>query len=272
MTTKIRWTQTRLADGTVIPGQSWNPVTGCSRVSSGCKHCYAEQLSLRFGWTKKAWTARNAEINVQLHPERLHKPYTWKRPTRVFVNSMSDLFHPLVPDEFIAQIFAVMCDLPQHTFQVLTKRPERALLWPGPWAPNIWMGTSVEDRRAVHRIQALRGCGAEVKFLSIEPLLGPLGPIDLTDIDWVIVGGESGRSYRPMNHNWAREIRDACVEAGVAFFFKQDSGPRTEMRPWLDNMIWEQYPGDLAPPRPVESPAGPETPGVHGHKSSRRTA
>jgi protein gp37 len=272
MTTKIRWTQIRLADGTVRAGQTWNPVTGCSRVSAGCKHCYAEQLSLRFGWSKKPWTARNASVNVQLHPERLRKPYTWKTPSRVFVNSMSDLFHPLVPDDFITQIFAVMSDLPQHTFQILTKRPERAALWAGPWPANIWMGTSVEDHRAAHRIHTLRRCGAAVRFLSIEPLLGPLGPIDLTDIDWVIVGGESGRNYRPMNHDWARAVRDACVEANVAFFFKQDSGPRTEMRPWLDGMIWEQYPGDLAPPRPAEMPTNASAVRTLDHESDRKTA
>jgi protein gp37 len=239
--TKIRWTN-----------ETWNPTTGCSRVSAGCKHCYAEQLSLRFKWSEKPWTARNAHLNVRLHPDRLRKPYSWREPRRVFVNSMSDLFHPLIPDEFIADVFKVMCALPQHTFQILTKRPERAAGWSGPWPANIWMGTSVEDERVVRRIDELRECGACTRFLSAEPLLGPLGKVDLTGIDWVIVGGESGPGYRRMDHEWARGIRDACVEAGVAFFFKQDSGPRTEMRPWLDGMIWEQYPGDVRPPRPAD--------------------
>lgn len=241
MGTKIRWTN-----------ETWNPTTGCSRVSAGCKHCYAEALSLRFGWSPKPWTARNASVNVRLHPERLRKPYSWRTPRRVFVNSMSDLFHPLIPDEYISDVFTVMCDLPRHTFQVLTKRPERAATWPGPWPDHIWIGTSVEDARAAHRIDTLRECEAAVRFISAEPLLGPLDEIDLTRIDWVIVGGESGPHFRPMQPEWARTIRDACREAGVAFFFKQDSGPRTEMRPWLDGEIWEQYPDRLTPPRPVQ--------------------
>jgi protein gp37 len=239
--TKIRWTN-----------ETWNPTTGCSRVSAGCKHCYAETLSLRFGWSQKPWTARNAHDNVKLHPERLQKPYTWRKPRRVFVNSMSDLFHPLIPDDYIAQVFKVMSDLPQHTFQILTKRPERAATWLGPWTPNIWMGTSVEHSKVMNRIDALRKCQATVRFLSAEPLLGPLTNLDLTGIQWVIVGGESGPGHRPMNHDWAREIRDACTAAGVAFFFKQDSGPRTEMRPWLDGQGWEQFPGDLMPPRDID--------------------
>jgi len=238
--TKIRWTN-----------ETWNPTTGCSRVSAGCKHCYAEQLSLRFKRSAKPWTARNAVENVKLHPDRLRKPYMWRTAKRVFVNSMSDLFHELIPDEYIAQVFAVMTDLPQHTFQVLTKRPERAAQWAGPWTPNIWMGTSVENRKMIGRLDALRQCHAQIRFLSAEPLLGALAPIDLTRIHWVIVGGESGPGHRSMDPQWAREIRDACLEQNVAFFFKQDSGPRTEMRPWLDGMMWEQYPGELTPPYPA---------------------
>lgn len=190
-----------------------------------------------------------------LHPERLRKPYSWRNPKRVFVNSMSDLFHELIPDEYIREVFAVMADLPQHTFQILTKRPERAANWHGPWAPNIWMGTSVENRRVLARIDHLRQCQAAVRFLSAEPLLGPLDSLDLDGINWVIVGGESGPGHRPMNHDWARDIRDKCVAAHVAFFFKQDSGPRTEMRPWLDGMVWEQYPGQLTTPYPRPEPA-----------------
>ena len=168
---------------------------------------------------------------------------------------MSDLFHELIPDEYISQVFAVMADLPRHTFQILTKRPERAAAWHGPWAPNIWMGTSVEDRRVLSRIDHLRQCDAAVRFVSAEPLLGPLGRLNLDGIDWVIVGGESGPRHRPMNHDWARQIRDKCVEVGVAFFFKQDSGPHIEMRPWLDGMVWEQYPGQLTPPYPRDEPS-----------------
>lgn len=248
MGTGISWTN-----------ETWNPTTGCSRVSEGCRHCYAESLSLRFGWSQSPWTARNAKENVRLHPERLRKPYGWKAPSRVFVNSMSDLFHPLIPDVFIADVFAVMADLPQHTFQILTKRPERAASWPGPWTPNIWMGATVEERRVIHRIDTLRHCAAHTRFLSCEPLLSSLGALDLSGIHWVIVGGESGWHMRSstnprwIQQAWAREIRDACVAQQVAYFYKQDSGHKTELRPWLietDGTRWEwhQFPGELIPP------------------------
>lgn len=187
-----------------------------------------------------------------LHPERLRKPYSWRNPKRVFVNSMSDLFHELIPDDFISEVFRVMEDLPQHTFQVLTKRPERAAIWPGPWPSNVWMGTSVENRRVISRIDRLRECPAAIRFISAEPLLGHLGRLDLVGIHWVIVGGESGPGHRMMDPEWARSIRDQCTDARVAFFFKQDSGPRNEMRPWLDEFIWEQYPGELTMPRHVD--------------------
>jgi protein gp37 len=183
MPTKISWCD-----------ETWNAVTGCSRVSDGCKHCYAEALSLRFGWSKKPWAAANAAENVVLHPERLRKPYSFRQPSRVFVNSMSDLFHPLVPDDFIRQVWDVMLDLPQHTFQILTKRPERMALWPGPWPAHIWAGTSVEDHRVASRIFDLGTCDAAVKFLSCEPLIGPLSvsPLPLASMfrgmDWVIAG------------------------------------------------------------------------------------
>lgn len=252
MGTAISWTD-----------ETWNPSTGCSKVSEGCRYCYAESLSRRFGWSEFPWTAPYATQNVKVHPDRLRKPYTWKKPSRVFVNSMSDLFHELIPDAFIAQVFAVMNDLPQHTFQVLTKRPERAAEWAGPWTPNIWMGTSVEDARVTHRIDFLRRCKAETRFLSCEPLIGPIGPVDLSGIHWVICGGESGwhmskpeNKHRWMQQEWARELRDLCVEQNVAYFYKQDSGPRTELRPWLveeDGLRWEwhQYPGALTPPSPI---------------------
>lgn len=245
MSTIIAWTD-----------ETWNPVTGCSRVSDGCRHCYAESLSTRFGWTTKPWTHANAAENVRERPERLRKPHTWKDPKRVFVNSMSDMYHPRVSDTFLRQIFTVMAETPQHTYQCLTKRPERAAVWPGPWTANIWQGTSVEDRKALARLDALRHCGAAIKFLSVEPLLEPLGTINLTGIDWVIVGGESGRGYRPMPHAWAREIRDQCVAAGVAFFFKQSAAFRTEMGTALEEedgsrWIWKQWPGHLTPPTRV---------------------
>lgn len=239
--------------GTIISwtDETWNPTTGCNKVSEGCRNCYAEKLSLRFGWSKKPWTLPNAEENVKIHPNRLKKPYTWKKPSRVFVNSMSDLFHPLVPDEYIAQVFEVMNDLPQHTFQILTKRPERAAEWPGPWTDNIWQGTSVEDYRVAHRIDSLRECAAKTRFLSCEPLIGPLGDVSFDGIHWVIVGGESGPHMKSgpdnprwMRQEWARQIRDHCVRDGVAYFYKQDSGVRTEMRPWLveeDGSCWEWH-------------------------------
>lgn len=246
---------------------TWNPTTGCSKVSEGCRFCYAENMSLRFGWSKKPWSAANAAENVIEHPERLRKPYSLKVPSRIFVNSMSDLFHEQVSDEFIARVFEVMADLPQHTFQVLTKRPERAATWPGPWPVNIWQGTSVEDARVLHRVDSLRRCGAQTRFLSCEPLIGPLAGLNLDGIHWVIVGGESGRHLKDgpanprwMDHAWARDIRDRCVEAGTAFFFKQSSGLRTEMGTALievdgSRWKWQQYPGQLSAPERVSAAA-----------------
>lgn len=239
--------------------RSWNPTFGCSRVSGGCSNCYAETIALKFGHSRLPWTAANAKANVVLKPHKLREPYALKKPSRVFVNSMSDLFHPEIPNDYIARVFAVMNDLPQHTFQVLTKRPERAATWPGPWTANIWMGTSIEDARALHRISDLLRCPAAVRFISAEPLLGPLGNVDLTGIHWVIAGGESGQHMRAhperwMDHAWAREIRDQCQAAGVAYFFKQSSGIRTEMGTALEEAdgsrtAIRQYPGEMTPPR-----------------------
>lgn len=269
MATAISWTN-----------ETWNPTTGCSRASDGCRFCYAEKMSLKFGWSKMPWTAANAPENVTLHPERLRKPYTFKKPSRVFVNSMSDLFHPLIPDDYIAEVFKVMNDLPQHTFQVLTKRPERAATWDGPWGRNIWMGTSVEDHRVTHRIAALKQCQALTKFISAEPLIGPLSDVDLTGIDWLIVGGESGQHMseaeralkqgidphtvnpRWMKQEWARDARDICLRDGVAYFYKQDSGLRTELRTYLvhedgSHWQWHQYPNQFTEPLCIK-PASPE--------------
>ena len=247
MTTAISWTD-----------RTWNPVTGCSRVSEGCRYCYAERLSIKNGWSSKPWTAANAAENVRLRPERLREPLKWKSPSLVFVNSMSDLFHELVPDDYIHRVMDVIEATPHHTYQILTKRSARLRQWDR-WPQNVWMGVSVEDERALHRVDDLRACGAAVRFLSCEPLLGPLTGLDLAGIDWVIVGGESGPHMEPgsprwMRQEWAREIRDACVRHGVAYFYKQDSGKRTELRPWLveaDGSRWEwhQMPGDLRPPR-----------------------
>lgn len=233
---------------------TWNPVHGCTRVSDGCRHCYAEQLSLRYGWTKQPWTKAHEGENVVLKPHKLSEPLKLKAPSKIFVNSMSDLFHPLVPDEYIARVFEVMNACPQHTFQILTKRPERAAAWPGPWAPHIWMGTSVEDARVAHRIETLRTCGAQVRFLSCEPLIGPLGQVDLTGIHWVIVGGESGKDFRPMPHAWAREIWEQTET--IAFFFKQSAAPRTEMGTSMRHQdgsfwTWNQFPGEMHAPVPA---------------------
>ena len=206
---------------------TWNPVTGCSKVSPGCDNCYAETISLRFGRSKKPWTPENAAENVVLHPDRIEKPLTWRKPRMVFVNSMSDLFHELIPLDFLSAVWDVMVRTPQHTYQILTKRPQRIARALGPEGigfyavegvvpfpqPNIWLGTSIESWRFNHRADQLRRVPAAVRFISAEPLLDTLygkRPLDLTGIDWVIVGGESGHGARPMSGEWVREIRDAC--------------------------------------------------------------
>lgn len=230
---------------------TWNPVHGCSKISEGCRHCYAEAISLRMRQTTKDWTHANAAENITLKPHKLNEPYALKSPSMVFVNSMSDLFHELIPDDYRRQIFDVMADLPQHAFQVLTKRPALAIDW-AIWPPNVWMGVSVEDRRSVERIDLLRLIPAALRFISFEPLLEGLGELDLTGIAWAIVGGESGPSHRKMEMAWARSIRDQCVDQQVAFFFKQDSGWRTELRPYIvepdgSHTVRQQYPATDLP-------------------------
>ena len=208
---------------------TWNPVTGCTKISAGCKNCYAERLALRL----KAMGNRRYKhgFRLTLHEDVLDLPRTWKSPRRIFVNSMSDLFHPDVPLWFIRRVFKTMEECPQHTFQVLTKRSERVrelsakLIWP----KNVWMGVSVEDSRVFHRIDDLRKVPAAVRFLSCEPLIGSLVGIDLTDIHWVIVGGESGPHSRPMQIEWVREIFRACRKYDVPFFFKQWGGVRKDL-------------------------------------------
>jgi len=232
---------------------TWNPVHGCSRVSEGCRNCYAERLSLERGWTKQPWTGANAEQNVMLKPAKLSEPLKLREPSRIFVNSMSDLFHPVVPDNYIRQVFDVMNQCPQHVFQILTKRPERAAQWTYGWAAHIWMGTSVEDNRVKGRIDALRECPANVRFVSAEPLIGPLTDVNLAGIDWLIVGGESGPNFRPMPHAWARALRDACLAQGTAFFFKQSAAWRTELGTALRHedgtfWAWQQFPNEMKPP------------------------
>lgn len=304
--TKIEWTDV-----------SWNPVHGCSRVSTGCKNCYAETLSLRYGQTTKPWTARNAEQNVMLKPHKLREPLSkagpWKSPCRVFVNSMSDLFHEAIPDEYIAQVFDVMAHATQHTFQVLTKRPERMrdlltqwsaaddiLSWPDRLMPlpNVWLGVSIENGKWVGRADVLRQTPAAVRFISAEPLLGALvphksppfdaksiphvcrackqkrlvnwwhrpremdapdappsdllwrycdecrPPLDLTGIDWLIAGGESGSGHRPFDPQWARDLRDACAATGTAFFVKQLGGarPGTKLEDLPEDLRIREFP------------------------------
>ncbi|HMS09320.1 MAG TPA: phage Gp37/Gp68 family protein [Pyrinomonadaceae bacterium] len=203
---------------------TWNPVTGCHKISPGCKNCYAERLAKRL----KAMGQANYKngFKLTLQPQMLELPLKWKKPQTIFVNSMSDLFHKDVPLEYIQQVFDVMNRAHWHRFQVLTKRGDRLAELSGDliWSENIWMGVSVESQTYVHRIDELRTTAAKVKFLSLEPLLGPLKDMDLTNIDWAIVGGESGHGFRPIKEEWVISIREQCKEVGVPFFFKQWGG------------------------------------------------
>jgi protein gp37 len=234
-----------MADHTPIEwaDATWNPVTGCSKVSPGCKFCYAERLSHRLQAMGQQ-NYRNA-FEVTLQPHMLEHPLRWRQPRRVFVNSMSDLFHEDVPREYIAQVFDVMRRAHWHQYQVLTKRSERLLeLSPSlAWQPNIWMGVSVENEDYLHRVDHLRQTGAHVKFLSIEPLLGPLPTLDLTGIHWVIAGGESGPRARPVDPEWVRGVRDSCSRARVVFFFKQWGGVfKSRAGRVLDGRTWDELP------------------------------
>jgi protein gp37 len=203
---------------------TWNPVTGCSRISPGCKFCYAERLSRRL----QAMGQKNYRngFEVTLQPHMLEHPLRWRQPRRIFVNSMSDLFHDEVPTQYITQVFDVMRQAPWHQYQALTKRSERLLDLNSRlrWQPQIWMGVSIENEKYLYRADNLRDTGAHIKFLSVEPLLGALRKLNLSGIDWVIVGGESGPGARPMDPDWVREIRDRCIRARVPFFFKQWGG------------------------------------------------
>ena len=203
---------------------TWNPTTGCNKISAGCKYCYAEVMTRRL--MAMGIDKYKDGFKIRTHVDSLNIPYTWKKPKVVFVNSMSDLFHPEVPIEFIKEVFAVMNDNPQHVFQVLTKRGDRLFEVHKQlkWTHNIWMGVSVEDSRVTSRIDFLRKTGAKVKFLSCEPLIGPLPKMNLKKIDWVIVGGESGRTPRPMEADWVLDIQNQCTKSKVAFFFKQWGG------------------------------------------------
>ena len=222
---------------------TWNPLTGCSKISPGCKNCYAERMAKRL--QAMGQPNYSSGFNLALHEHALELPLRWKRPQNIFVNSMSDLFHRNVPDEFIRKMFQVMNQANWHRFQILTKRSGRLRrLSPVlPWQPNIWMGVSVENADYLNRIDDLRSTPANIKFISFEPLLGPISNPNLDEIDWVIVGGESGPGSRRMEQDWVREIRDACAHAKVPFFFKQWGGTnKKKAGRLLDGKIWDQMP------------------------------
>ena len=226
---------------------TWNPLTGCTKISPGCQHCYAERMALRLQSMGQPHYANGFKLT--LHEDSLELPLRWKRPQTIFVNSMSDLFHKDVPLGFIQKMFDVMNCASWHRFQVLTKRSDRLLeLSPRlQWAPNIWMGVSVEKEDYLFRIAELRKTPAKIKFLSLEPLLGPLPNLKLRGIDWVIVGGESGPGARPMDPEWAIAIRDQCQAAGVAFFFKQWGGVRKKATGrLLEGRTWDEMPVTLS--------------------------
>lgn len=210
---KIEWTES-----------TWNPATGCTKISSGCANCYAKRMALRL---KAMGTPKYANgFDVTLHEDSLFEPYSWKKPKVIFVNSMSDLFHEEIPFEFIEKVFKVMNENPQHVFQVLTKRAELLLKYSSKlnWTSNIWMGVTVEDCKAKRRIDYLRQTNAAIKFLSCEPLISDLGELDLKNINWVIVGGESGPKSRPIEEDWVLDIFGQCKKADIPFFFKQWGG------------------------------------------------
>lgn len=229
---KIEWTEC-----------TWNPVTGCTKISTGCLNCYAERMARRL----KAMGQPNYRngFEVTCHQHTLNMPLQWKKPQMIFVNSMSDLFHKDVPDDFILDIFSTMRQAKQHQYQILTKRAERlAKLSPElPWRENIWMGVTVEAVDYKYRIDYLRYTGAKIKFLSLEPLLDDLGELNLDEIDWVIVGGESGPGARPMEIDWVRNIREQCLAQNVPFFFKQWGGVNKKRAGrLLDGETWDEMP------------------------------
>jgi protein gp37 len=222
---------------------TWNPLTGCDKISPGCKFCYAERMAKRL----RAMGQRNYAngFDLTMHEHVLELPLRWKKPQTIFVNSMSDLFHEDVPTDYVVRVFDVMNRAYWHRYQVLTKRSERLAQLSSDlaWTPYIWMGVSVENERYQFRIDHLRQAGAYVRFLSIEPLLGPLPHLDLSGIDWVIVGGESGPGARPVEASWVRRIRDQCLEAAVPFFFKQWGGvQKGRSGRELDGRMWDEIP------------------------------
>ncbi|MFQ5604553.1 MAG: DUF5131 family protein [bacterium] len=231
---KIEWTE-----------MTWNPVTGCNKVSAGCKYCYAEVMATRL--QAMGLEKYKNGFQLTLHEAELQKPYTWKKPQIVFVNSMSDLFHEEIPIEFIQRVFQVMRDNPQHVFQVLTKRADVLYYYDSEdwleWRHNIWMGVSVENQSVINRIELIKRTRAQVKFLSCEPLLGPLSNLDLNGIHWVIVGGESGKKARPMKEEWVKDIKEQSLRDDVPFFFKQWGGiNKKKSGRILDGKTWDSMP------------------------------
>lgn len=242
----IEWTET-----------TWNPTTGCDRVSAGCDNCYALALAKRLKAMGSSKYQADGDprtsgpgFGVSLHADVLTAPLRWREPRVVFVNSMSDLFHAHVPVAFVRRVFEMMAATPRHTYQVLTKRASRlARLAPSiTWPPNVWMGVSVEDRGQLPRVDHLRSVPSAVRFVSAEPMLGPLGGLDLSGIHWVIAGGESGPHARQVEEAWLRELRDQCRSGGVAFFFKQWGGrtPKAGGR-HLDGRTWDEFPEGALP-------------------------
>lgn len=229
---KIEWTEA-----------SWNPVTGCTKISAGCKYCYAEKMALRL--QKMGQRRYRNGFQVTLHHDLLQLPLKWKKPRRIFVNSMSDLLHEKIPSDFIRDVFETMRLAHWHTFQILTKRASRMVeLAPGlHWPGNIWMGVSVENQREIHRIKDLQKIPSAVRFVSMEPLLGPIYDFPVDNIDWVIVGGESGSKARPMDKSWAIEIRNRCLVHGIPFFFKQWGGMNKKKNGnCLEGKFYQEYP------------------------------
>jgi protein gp37 len=233
-TTKIEWTES-----------TWNPITGCTKISSGCKFCYAEVMARRLKAMGQEKYKNGFELT--LHPDTLHEPYTWKKGRMIFVNSMSDLFHKDVPQEYIQQIFKVIKENPQHVFQILTKRADILRYYDSEswleWPHNLWMGVTVENNSVTDRIDLLRKTGARVKFLSCEPLLSSLPNLNLQGIDWIIVGGESGRTPRPIKKEWVIDIKEQCLRSNVAFYFKQWGGTnKKKAGKILEGKVYNQMP------------------------------
>lgn len=230
--TAIEWTES-----------TWNPVRGCTKVSTGCKHCYAQTFAER--WRGVPDHPYEQGFDLRLVPEKLDAPLQWRQPRMIFVNSMSDLFHEEIPEFYLRKVFEVIATAKHHTFQVLTKRAKRLKeLAPSlPWPRNLWMGVSVENHRYLDRVRSLQTVGAAVRFLSLEPLLGPIPELPLVDIDWVIVGGESGPRHRPVQADWVRDIQRQCQREGVPFFFKQWGGHRPKAGGrLLDGREWNEMP------------------------------